>query len=230
MSLWIKICGNTSLADARLAIDSGANAVGFVFAPSPRQVTPEQVAAIIPALPDFAEKIGVFAEADFDEISAVARSSALTGVQLHFDAPLELTARLRNSLGSELRILRVLRIGHDNRGELFAFTADPNADATLVDSCSKTGAGGTGVTFDWTLAAKTVFRDAKANRCIAAGGLNAVNVAEAITTLRPWGVDVASGVESVPGKKDPERLRAFIATARQADSELETRPASAFRH
>jgi phosphoribosylanthranilate isomerase len=96
---------------------------------------------------------------------------------------------------------------------------DPNADAVLVDSCSKTGAGGTGIAFNWDLAATTLFRNAGASKRIAAGGLNPANVAEAMAKLRPWGVDVASGVESAPGRKNPAKLRAFIANARAADNQ-----------
>ena len=98
-NLWIKICGNTSLEDAQLAADAGADAVGFVFAPSPRRVTPALVAAIVPQLPATLEKIGVFVDAPFAEIEATVQTSALTGVQLHFAAPPELPARLRAHFG-----------------------------------------------------------------------------------------------------------------------------------
>jgi phosphoribosylanthranilate isomerase len=95
MSLWIKICGNTSLADALLAADAGADAVGFVFAPSPRRVTAEQVAAIVPHLPAELEKVGVFVDAAFEEIESTVVTSGLTGVQLHFNASPALASRLR---------------------------------------------------------------------------------------------------------------------------------------
>ena len=217
MSLWVKICGNTSLADAQLSIEAGAYAVGFVFAPSPRQVTPEQVAAIVPGLPRTAEKIGVFAQAGFDEIAAAVRVSGLTGVQLHFDAAPELTAQLRTYFGEGLRIVRVLRLGAEATGSTQDLVPDPSADAVLVDSCSKTGSGGTGIAYDWKLAAETIFREARIRKYIAAGGLSPFNVGEAIATLRPWGVDVASGVESAPGRKDPTKLRAFLANARKVE-------------
>ena len=215
MSLWIKICGTTSLADAELAVEAGAEAVGFVFAPSPRRVTPAQVAEIVQKLPQTVEKIGVFAEAGADEIAAAVREAGLTGAQLHFDAAPELTARLREEFGNTLRIVRVVRVGAGgtSAGEI---PIDANADAVLVDSCSKTGGGGTGIAYDWKLAASTIFRDAGLRKYIAAGGLNPMNVGEAIATLKPWGVDVASGVESAPGRKDPTKLRAFIRNARAA--------------
>lgn len=216
MSLWIKICGTASLADAELAVDAGADAVGFVFAPSPRQVSVAQVAAIAPRLPQAVEKIGVFAGSAFEEIASSVLACGLTGVQLHFEAAKDLTAELRDRLGSAVRILRVVRFSAESPAAAPALFDDPSADAILVDSCSKTGAGGTGIAFDWNLAA-TIFRDAGPRKLIAAGGLTAANVDEAIAWLQPWGVDVVSGVESAPGRKDPAKVRAFVANARAAD-------------
>ncbi|MGH7170355.1 MAG: phosphoribosylanthranilate isomerase [Gemmataceae bacterium] len=216
MSIWIKICGTTSLADAELAADAGADAVGFVFAPSPRRVTADQVAAIAPKLPESVEKIGVFAETSFEEIALAVVKCGLTGVQPHFDAATELTARLRTRFGESLRILRVVRFAADAPGTAPKLVDDPNADAVLVDSCAKTRAGGTGISYDWDLAAEAIFRRGNDLKYIAAGGLNAANVAEAIMKLRPWGVDVASGVESAPGRKDAAKVRALIDHARAA--------------
>lgn len=216
MSLWIKICATTSLADAEIAVDAGADAVGFVFAPSPRRVTPDQVSAITSKLPQTVEKIGVFSETAWDEIAATVLTAGLSGVQLHFDAPPRLTAQLRDRFGSNLRILRVLRFSSETPAAAPTLLDDPNADAVLVDSCAKSGLGGTGVTYDWELAAERIFRSGAERKFIAAGGLTAANVADAIAILRPWGVDVASGVESTPGRKDPAKVRAFIAGARAA--------------
>jgi phosphoribosylanthranilate isomerase len=242
MSLWIKICANTTLADAQLAADAGADAVGFVFAPSPRRVTVEQVAAITPYLPPMLEKIGVFVDASFDDIASTVETAGLTGVQLHFEAEPQVSARLRERFGPSLRILRVVHFpsidtaketgfvsGHDfsraesgldKGGSLApeAMFSDPNIDAVLVDSRTATAVGGTGKTFDWSLAADTLFQKAKERKLVAAGGLTPENVAEAIATLHPWGVDVVSGVESVPCRKDPAKVRAFIANARAAKS------------
>ena len=218
MSLWIKICGNTSLADAQLAAEARADAVGFVFAPSPRQVTAATVAKITPSLPNTIEKIGVFMHSTAEDMVAAVRSCGLTGVQLHFDAAADLPARLRDQLGPEVRILRVMHfeVGSDWAAKLAAYDADPNVDGVLVDSRTATAVGGTGLAFDWEAAAKTVFQDGKARKRIAAGGLTPDNVAEAIATLRPWGVDAVSGVEAAPGRKDPARVRAFVANARVA--------------
>jgi phosphoribosylanthranilate isomerase len=238
-SIWIKICANTSLDDAELAAEAGADAVGFVFAPSPRRVTLTQAAAIIPHLLPTLEKIGVFVDASFTEIASTVEACSLTGVQLHFEAAPDLPAQLRDHFGPNLRILRVIHFnpakaaedsgsvsGHDfsraenaekRKGALApeACFRDPNIDAILVDSRTATAPGGTGQTFDWSLAANTLFQNAKVRKhLVAAGGLTPENVAEAIATLHPWGVDVVSGVESAPGKKDPEKVRQFMACAR----------------
>jgi phosphoribosylanthranilate isomerase len=221
MSIWIKICANTSLEDALLAAKAGADAVGFVFAPSPRRVTAEQVAAIVPHLPVSVEKIGVFVEATLEEIVSTVEACGLTGVQLHFDADSELPARLHERLGPELRILRVIHYDAATAIQCAAQIAmcnlDLHADAVLVDSSVSAAAGGSGKTFDWTAARKTLFQNAEARkRLVAAGGLSPANVAEAIAALRPWGVDVVSGVEAAPGRKDPAKVRDFVSRARMA--------------
>jgi phosphoribosylanthranilate isomerase len=217
MSLWIKICGNTSLEDALLAAEAGADAVGFVLAPSPRRITPAQVAAIMPHLPATLEKIGVFVDAPFEEIEATVRAAGLTGIQLHFNAAPDLPARLRERFGPALRILRVIHFSAESAAEAEAIVQDPNVDAVMVDSRTATAVGGTGQSFDWALASKTLFQNAKdRDHIVAAGGLSPENVAEAIATLRPWGIDVVSGVEAAPGRKDPAKVRAFIANAKAA--------------
>lgn len=244
MSLWVKICANTTLEDALLAAEAGADAVGFVFAPSPRRVTPEQVAAIAPRLPASLEKIGVFVDASFAQIVATVETTGITGVQLHFESPPDLPARLRAHFGPPLRILRVLHFkteknpsatntGPSEKGTGFSpYTseadsfralapggplADPNLDAILIDSRTATAVGGTGQRFDWSSASKSLFQNANVRKhLVAAGGLTPENVAEAIGMLRPWGVDVVSGVEATPGRKDPARVRAFISNARTA--------------
>jgi len=218
MSIWIKICGNTTLKDALLAVEAGADAVGFVFARSPRQVTAAQVAAIVPHLPASVEKIGVFVDATLEEIVSMVQACGLTGVQLHFDADPKLPARLHERLGPKLRILRVMHFGaetaEDHAAQLAEHVRNPHVDAVLVDSRTATAVGGTGVTFEWAEARKTIFFDAGELKRIAAGGLNPGNVAEAIAALRPWGVDVASGVEAAPGRKDPAKVREFVIRAR----------------
>jgi phosphoribosylanthranilate isomerase len=216
MSIWVKICGNTSIEDAKLAAEAGADAVGFVFAPSPRRVTTEQVAAIVPQLPQAVEKIGVFVDTAAEEITTIVRACGLTGVQLHSDAGAETPAKLRAEFGPGLRILRVVHFGAGAMEQSAAIARDFNIDAVLVDSRTKAAVGGTGIAFDWNAAARTIFRDGQTVRLVAAGGLKAETVEEAIMTLRPWGVDVASGVEAAPGRKDPEKVRVFISNARFA--------------
>jgi phosphoribosylanthranilate isomerase len=218
MRLWIKICGNTSLEDARLAADAGADAVGFVFAPSPRRVTLEQAATIVAGLPAVVEKIGVFVDAGLDEIVKATEACGLTGVQLHFAAMPALPGMLRARLGTAVRILRVVHSEVGAVAEMAAVAGDVNVDAVLVDSRTATAAGGTGMAFDWA-ASTALFRDARDRKIVAAGGLTPGNVAGAIKTLRPWGVDAVSGVESEPGCKDPVKVREFVARARETERE-----------
>jgi len=221
MSIWIKICGNTSLPDALLAVEAGANAVGFIFAPSPRRVTVKEIAAISPQLPATTERIGVFVDAEPEEIIATVRSCGLTGVQLHFDAEAELPAKLRGQLGAELRILRVIHFHAENAAhhasQIAVHARNPDVNGVLVDSRTALAVGGTGVTFDWVEARKGVFGDARGLKLVAAGGLTPGNVAAAVAALRRWGVDAVSGVEAAPGRKDPAKLREFVARARAAN-------------
>ena len=220
-SMWVKICANTSVEDALLAADAGADAVGFIFAPSPRRVTAEQVAAITSRLPANVERIGVFVNATFEEIDSAVRTSGLTGVQLHSHGAPDLPGRLRAQLGPALRILRVVHFGPNAAKQAQEIATDPNVDAILVDSRTATAVGGTGIAFDWDDASRTLFHNPEARKpIIAAGGLSPENVHEAIAVLRPWGVDVTSGVEAAPGRKDPAKVRAFIAAARQSRSPL----------
>lgn len=217
-SVWIKICGNTSLEDARLAVEAGADAVGFVFAQSPRRVTVAQAAAICQQLPGNVEKIGVFVGAGLDEIYAAVQACGLTGVQLHFDAATDLPARLHGRLGSEVKILRVVHFDAGNAARASRQVEDHGRNlhlhGVLVDSRTAAAVGGTGVPFDWAEARKTVFGDARGLKLIAAGGLSPENVMEAIATLEPWGLDVASGVEAEPGRKDARKVREFVRLVR----------------
>ena len=216
--MWVKICANTSLADAQMAVDAGADAVGFVFAESARQVTVGQVREITSHLPAGMEKIGVFVNAGFDELRAAIEGCGLTGVQLHTTSDLGITARLREQFSRErLRILKVIHFAQGLEAELRTAEADAAIDGVLVDSRTATMLGGTGIRFDWK-AARRSFAESRL-RLIAAGGLNPENVAEAIATLQPWGVDVASGVEERLGKKDAAKVKKFVENARIVDSQ-----------
>jgi phosphoribosylanthranilate isomerase len=214
--MWIKICGNTNLEDALLAADSGADAVGFVFAPSPRQVNRETVQQITRKLPPGLETIGVFVDATFDDIAATITSCSLTGVQLHRSSDATLPSRLRERFAG-LKILSVMHYkGPEFAQQLAAVERDGVVDGVLVDSSTAKAVGGTGTSFNWAEARRAFVTAAPRVHLIAAGGLSPENVQEAIQTLEPWGVDVVSGVERAPGKKDPARVKEFIRSAREA--------------
>jgi phosphoribosylanthranilate isomerase len=211
--MWIKICGNTNLEDARFAAECGADAVGFVFAPSSRRVDANQVRQIIQELPAELEKYGVFVDAGFDEIVSTVETCSLTGVQLHRSTDEWVPPRLKQHFAGRISILQVLNykaLGFEQQLKELSQNEDP----VLVDSSTAKAVGGTGTNFDWQDARNTLQRTAPKLRLIAAGGLGPENVKQAIEILQPWGVDVVSGVESKPGKKDPMRVQAFIESSR----------------
>lgn len=213
--MWVKICGTTNLEDAKLAVEAGADAVGFVFGPSRRQVIAEQVAEITPHLPEKVEKIGVFVDETHERIAEIVRAAGLTGIQLQGDETPETVAELRTL---NLRMLVKVVWASAGIGTLPQRIAAhrANVDSILLDSGSVAVRGGTGTRFDWIEVAAQLRRVQNGTRIVVAGGLNPSNVATAIATLHPWGVDVASGVEREPGRKDPDKVRAFIAAARKA--------------
>ncbi len=221
--MFIKICANTNLDDARLAAELGVDAVGFVFAPSKRRVTPAQVAEITRELPAELAKVGVFTSTDAAEIIEAARVAGLTAAQLHSAFDPKLVDAIDVGSGGVLRVLQVVEVpvGMDLerlRTALTAVLSHPYVMFVLLDASHGGVSGGTGKSFDWERTAAVVreVQEATGGWVIVAGGLNAGNVDEAIEVFAPWGVDVASGVESAPGKKDPERLRAFVEAARAA--------------
>ncbi len=226
---WIKICANTCAEDALQAAELGADAVGFVFAPSVRQVTPQQVREIARVLPAEVERIGVFVEAGVEEVAAVAETAGLTGVQLHGSFDARWTAELEQRMPG----LAVIPVVHWAVPGVEAAEGDePMRQAmhalnhvacvapgqrVLVDAKVGRVSGGLGVSFDWGSAQGVFAAQRKQGvRMVLAGGLQPENVAEAARTLRPWGVDVASGVEREPGRKDFGKLREFIEHARGA--------------
>jgi phosphoribosylanthranilate isomerase len=232
--MWIKICGNTNLDDAQLATESGADAIGFGFAASPRQVNTVQVQRIVAKLPDTVERYGVFVDSSFAQIASAVSDCGLTGVQLHGAGDLKLAIRLREHFAARPERLCILQVLHwtaqpATKPEYFDWQLaelmrEGAVDAVLVDSRTPTSVGGTGTTFDWSSARQSFLRAARDLRLIAAGGLRQENVRQAIETLRPWGVDVSSGVEEAPGKKDPARLIAFLRAARNAGAALHSVP------
>jgi phosphoribosylanthranilate isomerase len=220
--MWIKICGNTTLEDARFAAQCGANAVGFVFAPSPRRVEVDVVREITALLPAELEKYGVFVDAGLDEIVSTVTTCGLTGVQLHRSSDALLPVRLREHFAQLSRRVSILGVLHykdqdpEFEQQLTELGRNDGLDGVLVDSSTARAVGGTGTTFNWLRAQGSFQRAVPHLRLIAAGGLAPENVKQAIETLRPWGVDVVSGVEGAPGKKDPTRVLAFIRSAQEA--------------
>jgi len=222
--MWIKICANTNLADAQLAAELGADAVGFVFAPSSRRVTSAEVAKITPHLPSTVERVGVFQAQDAYEIARAAHEAGLTAVQLHSGVDFALIHRLHKLFAGQVSLIQTVHWNVDPNGaiaaivaaELRKIAADGLVDRVLIDSKVGTALGGTGVSFDWEAARSIFDESAPELKLIVAGGLRPENVAEAVQKLSPWGVDVASGIESGPGKKSPEKLAAFIGNIRKA--------------
>jgi phosphoribosylanthranilate isomerase len=220
--LWIKICGTTSLDDARASLETGANALGFILTESPRQVTPQAAAAIIRELPTSVEKIGVVVNQTPESLKYLAETTGFTGFQLHGDEPPEQLPEFRRALG----LRKIIKTLHAH--ELLADPAKVEAylthsaaiDGFLIDSGSPAARGGTGQTFDWNEMLPLVESVKEHKPVIIAGGLTPDNVAEAIRLFDPCGIDVVSGVELSPGAKDPAKLRAFITTARAAANSI----------
>ena len=215
--MYIKICANTNLADAQLAAELGADAVGFVFAESKRKVTVPQVAAITAHLPSTVEKVGVFTTTSAELILRDAGAAGLTAVQLHSTFDPVLVESVVKGSHERLEVLQVVDVpakadAATLRAVLTAVLKHPYVTAALLDASHGGVSGGTGKAFDWEKTASVVreVAEATAGRVIIAGGLTLENVAEAIRQFAPWGVDVASGVESTPGVKDPAKLRQFI--------------------
>lgn len=200
------------MEDALKSIEAGADALGFIFAPSKRQVTPEQAQAIIAELPREVEKIGVFMNAGAKEIGRVVKKVKLTGIQMHGadDIPAEVYRCLpwmrRDAMRKIKTVIVPLPVGEnfDLRVGVPKFV-----NTWLLDS----GAG-SGQPFDWYTTSWQL--SGHLRQFVIAGGLTPENVGEAIRIMGPWGVDVVSGVEREPGRKDPEKLKAFVAAVRRA--------------
>lgn len=198
----VKICGMTSVRDALYAVECGADAVGFVFyKKSPRAVTAKQVRAITAELPPFVQRVGVFVNESAEKIERTAASCGLDVVQLHGD---ESPAFCRGIAG---RVVKAFRVRDADSLEILSRY---QVSAFLLDAYKEGEWGGTGERFNWNL----VRRARKYGPVILAGGLNPGNVADAIRQCRPYGVDVCSGVESRPGKKNLKKVREFIEAVR----------------
>ena len=204
--MWVKICGITNETDALVAVGMGADAVGFVFAPSPRQVTPGIVRDIVRRLPPEIVTVGVFRDQSPDQVVDMALAAGLQAVQLHgHETPSDARA-----IRPRVQALIVAFPAGSHSVERFD---EYDADAMLLDAHTP----GSGEVFDWTLVDSVPTN----RRWILAGGLEPDNVGHAITATQPWGVDVSTGVEARPGVKDPRLVREFVRAARRAGAQIE---------
>jgi|SRR5271155_7645 len=221
---WVKICGMTNLEDALTAVEAGADAVGFVFyEKSPRNISVEAAREIVGKLPENLEKVGVFVDLEVECIREIVSKAGLTAVQLHGKQSLE--SVLFNDARPPIESVGVAK--------LIAMIPDRALDqgsgvgisrrirektfAVLIDAQVKGKTGGTGAKFDWEASREMVNLLGLLIPVIVAGGLTPSDVVEAMNIFHPFGVDVVSGVEARPGKKDPEKVRAFVKAVRDAD-------------
>ncbi len=201
----VKICGISDVESALAAAEAGADAIGLVFAPSRRRVMPERAAEIAAALPPFVTKVGVFVDEERERIEELIGACRLDAVQLHGSEPAESCALFR------IPVIKAIRV--KDAGSL-TLMSGYRVGAFLLDTYDASALGGTGRTFDWSLAA----RAAQTHRIILSGGLTLEHVAGALTRVHPYGVDVSSGVES-DGRKDHTKIREFVRRVREWDSE-----------
>lgn len=199
--MFVKVCGTTNESDALLAVALGADAVGFIFAPSPRQIAPVVAADIVRRLPPEVLTVGVFRDESPLRVCEIVQRVGLNAAQLHGHETASDTRYVREHVPV---VIKAFTAGDPALSRSGGF----GADMVILDSPRP----GSGEVFDWTL----VDGVPDGTRLVLAGGLDPSNVARAVETARPFGVDVASGVEAAPGQKDPAKMRAFIETARAA--------------
>ena len=206
----VKMCGTTRPEDARAAVCCGVDALGFIFYPkSPRYIVPENAAPIIKGLPPFVDRVGVFVDATQEEVVRLA-GCGLSWLQLHGGETPDYCRKLRGKLPA-CGIIKAFRVGEASRAEDFS-PYDDCADAFLLDTYAKGLPGGTGLVFDWSLIEALQLK----RPVILAGGLTPDNVAGAIAAVRPYAVDINSGVELGPGVKDHDRLARLMRIIAQA--------------
>lgn len=222
----IKICGLTRRTDLDAAVAAGADAVGLVFYPkSPRHIAPADAAALIASLPPFVHAVGLLVNASMEEAREIVAQVPVSVLQFHGDESLERCVDIAGEL--KRPFMRALPIGPSiTHADLLECerqyrAASPFFSGLVLDAPVE-GYGGGGKVFDWSLVPKELV-----HRAVLSGGLNAQNAADAVRCLRPYAVDVSSGVEISRGVKDPERIRAFIAAVRHADAELSEQRESA---
>jgi phosphoribosylanthranilate isomerase len=201
----VKICGITNPQDALTAVEAGADALGFVFyKESPRHIFPEEVASIISLLPPFVQAVGLFVNEEPEIVNQISRLCHLGLVQLHGDETPDYCSRIEARIMKAFRVRSLTCLGPITGYRL---------PSCLLDTYSPSFYGGTGTSFNWDIAREAVQRG---HRIVLAGGLTPDNVAEAIRQVRPYAVDVSSGVESAPGRKDADKVRQFIRNAKEA--------------
>jgi phosphoribosylanthranilate isomerase len=221
---WVKICGMTNLEDALTAVEAGADAVGFVFHPeSPRNIQPSTAADIVSKLPPETEKVGVFVGDRVGGVETkrrIAHQARLTAIQAYNYTSIRSLVELQSVTEKVFIAWPAERVVNGRLGGFrWRSEARNKVSAILLDSGTRKVPGGTGRPFDWEKTA-SVLSSLKEFRFIIAGGLNAENIGEALSVLHPWGVDVVSGVEASPGKKDPEKVRAFVKAVRDSDRKV----------
>ena len=200
----VKVCGITEPEDARVAADAGADAIGLVFAESPRRVNVERAREVAAALPESILKVGVFVDEELDEVLRIAREVGLDYAQLHGGEDPKTVAEIRSG---GLGVIKALRVRDE--GSLEGMS-EYDADLFMLDAYSEKAQGGTGTRFDWELA-KALRGYAK---ILVSGGLSPENVREAIEFFEPYGVDASSSLEVRPGKKNGELVRRFVSAAK----------------
>ena len=208
MSVRVKICGITTIEDALVAAEAGADLVGFVFAPSPRRISPEAAARIAAALPAGMERVGVFVNEEPGRIQEIARIAGLTMIQLHGEEPPEMEENL------SLPVLKALRVGGGGADEALARARRVRTSLLLLEPAVPGKPGGTGTSMDWELA-RTLVHGLPEKRVFLAGGLGPDNVRLAIDTVHPYGVDASSRLETSPGRKSAELVRGFLEAVRK---------------
>jgi phosphoribosylanthranilate isomerase len=206
--VWVKVCGITSKEDAILAFKLGAHALGFIFAPSPRQISPEAAHQIIKTMPPFVKTVGVFVNESPVIIRRVVESSGIDLIQLHGEEPPDLCSEFMP------RTIKAIQIKDESSlSEILSYQG--RVRALLFDTYSKDKRGGTGKTFDWDLAVKGKELDTP---IILSGGLTPSNITMAVSVVRPYAVDVNSGVEERPGKKSPILMREMMEKIRKINN------------
>jgi phosphoribosylanthranilate isomerase len=201
---FVKVCGITNAGDARVAADAGADAVGLIFAESPRRVGGEEARAVSIALPDNIIRVGVFVDEEPEQVLRISREVELDLVQLHGDEPPETVTALRKA---GVKVMKALRVRDAASLEALG---EYEPDLFLLDAYSAKARGGTGERFDWEVAKALGGRD----NIVVSGGLGPENVREAVAFFEPFGVDASSSLEDEPGRKNGELVRRFVLAAK----------------